>query len=78
MISPPEFETEEQYIRWQLSEIQRAYQKQAEPLIKRLCFLEALKPPPPIYLTAEDAAKMRASGALKFLEREIRNAPETI
>ena len=47
--------TEEQQLLEMIAMIQKDYQKQIEPYIKRLVLIESLKPPPPIFITLEQA-----------------------
>lgn len=39
---------EEQYLRGQLVELHRSYQKACEPIVKRLAAIESMKPPQPM------------------------------
>lgn len=41
---------EERHLKTQLIELEREYRKKAEPYIKRLAEIEAMKPPPPIVI----------------------------
>lgn len=41
---------EEEYLKSQLAELQRAYQKQAQPYIDRLTAIYALRPMPPVVI----------------------------
>lgn len=42
----------ESYLKGQLIELQKEYHKRAEPIIKQLCKIEAMRPPRPIVIDA--------------------------
>lgn len=46
---------EEQYLRESLVSLLKAYRAAAKPLVERLVAIEMLKPPPPIFITKEQA-----------------------
>lgn len=48
-------EGEDRYLRAQLARLQREYQAAAKPFIDRLVAIEMLRPPPPIFITKEQA-----------------------
>lgn len=50
---PPELEEQARWLRQQLAEIHKRYRAEAEPYIKRLAELEALRPPKFIYIPKE-------------------------
>jgi hypothetical protein len=47
---PHGIQTEEDYLRWMLSEIHRRAREDAEPYVKRLVEIENQKPPKPIVI----------------------------
>ena len=47
---PDWVENEEQLLQWKLESIHRAATKLAEPIVKRLAEIEALKPPKPMFI----------------------------
>ena len=48
---PPQWiETEEDYLKWALTEIQKKAQRDAEPFMKRLVEIENRKPPKPVFI----------------------------
>jgi hypothetical protein len=52
----PEGMTEEQYCRFMLAELQRAYQRDAKPYIDRLVRIESLRPQPRLILPIDHPA----------------------
>lgn len=45
----------ERQVREQLAQLQREYQERARHLVETLVWLEMMKPPPPIFITREQA-----------------------
>lgn len=57
---PRAIESEEQYLKWILSEIWDKARADAEPYIRRLVEIEARKPPKPIFVNPSDADNFKS------------------
>lgn len=54
---PHDIETEEDYLKWVLTEIQRKARRDAEPFMQRLVEIESRKPPKPIYIPLDQITR---------------------
>jgi len=57
--------SEEQYLRQQLAELQRSYQKACEPIIKRLVSIENMKQPQQVILNYDQWSALQDNEVLK-------------
>ncbi len=65
----------EDYYKRRLTELQQAYHKAAEPIIKRLCEIQNLRPMPPVVLIEamdDPANKERMDRVIKQVERILK------
>lgn len=67
----PRFESEEQELRWLLTEMHREYQDKIAPIVKRLAEIEARKPPVKTFVLDTDRiSREQLNSLLKRLKPE--------
>jgi hypothetical protein len=55
---PEDLRDPESLARWELAKLEKEYRRRAEPFIKILADIEAMKPPKPLFLTLDQIGEI--------------------